>query len=126
LGFLLLAEGDWKQAGPLLQEALEMRRKQLGEKHPLVALSLANWGRVQQAKGDYSAAEKSLSQALDMLRETSGPESWNVAKVLSNLGLVRLDRGDYPALSAARDKLWKCGASWAVRSIQTSLHRSLM
>jgi tetratricopeptide (TPR) repeat protein len=102
LGFLLLAEGDWKQAAPLLQEALEMRRKQLGEKHPLVALSLANWGRVLQAKGDYSGAEKSLGQALDMLRETSGPESWNVAKVLSNLGLVRLDRGDYPGAGGLR------------------------
>jgi eukaryotic-like serine/threonine-protein kinase len=95
LGLILLMKGDWKQAAPFLQEALSIRRKQLGEKHPLVALSIVLWGRELQAKGDYAGAERFLREGLDILRQTSGPENWNVAKVLSYFSSLQLDRADY-------------------------------
>lgn len=53
LGTILLAEGDWRQAEPLLRNALTARQSQLGEKHPLVAISPTNLGRVSEAKGNY-------------------------------------------------------------------------
>jgi tetratricopeptide (TPR) repeat protein len=81
----------------LLAEALAIRRKALGEKHPLTADSFNNWGRVLQAKGDYAGAEKFFTQALGLIRQSSGPQSWEAAKILRNLGLLQLDRGNYAA-----------------------------
>ena len=94
---ILLDEGDWKQAQPLLWEALGTRQKQFGAEHPLIGTSLLDWGRVLQAKGDYKGAnyKEYLRQALDMERETVGPQNWRLKDVLDNLALLELDRGDY-------------------------------
>jgi tetratricopeptide (TPR) repeat protein len=95
LGWILLAKGNRKAAEPVLHEALEIRRKALGEKHPLFAASLANWARVLQAEGEYAQAEEGFRQALTIVQQANGPENWTVAKILSYQGLLRLDRGDF-------------------------------
>ncbi|HUB52170.1 MAG TPA: serine/threonine-protein kinase [Terracidiphilus sp.] len=95
LGAILVAEGDWRQAEPLLQNSLTTRQNELGEKHPLVAISLLNLGRLAEAKGDYKDAEKDFSEAGEMLNETIGPEGWNQEDVLESLSLLKLDQGDY-------------------------------
>jgi tetratricopeptide (TPR) repeat protein len=96
LGVILLAEGDWKRAEPLLREGLKLRQQHHGAKHPLVGTSLLNWGHVLQAKGELRGAEKCLHQAMDVLRETMGAESWRLKDVLDRFALLRLDRGDFP------------------------------
>ena len=96
LGYSLLAQGDWRQAQPVVWEALSVRKKQLGDKNPLVATTLATWGRVLQAKGDYAGADDYFQQGLEMVRETKGPESWDVAGLLGDFAMLQMDRGDYP------------------------------
>jgi len=95
LGVILLEKGDWRQAEPLLQNALTARENQFGNRHPLVAISLLNMGRVLQAKGDYQGATSYFNKASEMLRETIGEENWSMESVLANFSLLELDRGEY-------------------------------
>jgi eukaryotic-like serine/threonine-protein kinase len=96
LGLILLAEGHWKEAQPMLSEALAVRQEHLGAKNTLVAASLLQYGRVFQEKGDYAAAGTYFRQALDMLRETSGEQNWSVEEAFADFASLELDRGDYP------------------------------
>jgi eukaryotic-like serine/threonine-protein kinase len=106
LGIILLAEGDWKKAQPMLSEALAVRQEHLGTKNTLVAASFLHYGRVFQEKGDYAATETYFRQALDMLRESSGEQNWSVEEAYADFASLDLDRGDYSsAESYARQAL---------------------
>ena len=100
LGLILLAEGNDRDAEPLLQAALEARQKQLGERHPLVAVSLVNYGRALEAREDYTGAEANFTQAAEILRDTTGPASWNLENVLASFALLQMDRADYGGAEA--------------------------
>jgi eukaryotic-like serine/threonine-protein kinase len=106
LGVILLTEGDWNRAEPLLADALAIRRKHFGPRHPLVATTVLNWGRLLQAKKDYSGAADNFQLSLDVQLETIGRESWRVEAVYDNFARLQLDRRDYPrAESYARQAL---------------------
>jgi len=62
------ALGQLKAAAPLLQQALEIRRKAYGEKHPAVATSLSNLAALYYDMGDFTSAESCYLQALDIER----------------------------------------------------------
>jgi tetratricopeptide (TPR) repeat protein len=49
--------GDYAKAEPLLQEALEIRRRVLGSQHPDTAQSSNNLAELYEAMGDYAKAE---------------------------------------------------------------------
>ncbi|MEM7354601.1 MAG: serine/threonine-protein kinase [Acidobacteriota bacterium] len=88
------------QARPMLEEALRIRRGELGDDHPDVAESLNVLGGLSKAQGDYSLAERRHSQALDIYRRRLGRQSVKVAEVLNDLAMVRRSQGQYQEAEA--------------------------
>ena len=62
-------QGDYAKAEPLLQQALEIRKQTLGDKHPDYAHSLYDLARLYVASGQYDKAVPPARQALQIMRE---------------------------------------------------------
>jgi tetratricopeptide (TPR) repeat protein len=87
--------GDYGQAEPLFQKALEINQKQpipdqLGE-----AAYLNNLAMLLQDEGDYKNAETRFRQALAISTATLAPNDPRIALSLNNLGLVLYHLGRY-------------------------------
>lgn len=72
-------------ARPLLEQALAIRRKVLGEVHPTTAASLNNLGGLLKALGDYPGARAYLKQALAIALEVLGEEHPTTQTIFFNL-----------------------------------------
>jgi tetratricopeptide (TPR) repeat protein len=100
----LYQAGRYGEAEPLFQEALGIRREQLGDRHPLVALSLNNLAALYNNQGRYDEAEPLYQQSLELSRELLGDSPAetlrerhpDVAGSLFNLGALRYNQGRYP------------------------------
>jgi CHAT domain-containing protein/tetratricopeptide (TPR) repeat protein len=82
------ALGQYKAAAPLLQHALEIRRKAYGEKHPAVATSLSNLAALYYDMGDFTSAESCYLQALGIER---------TAQTIHNLAALYHAMGNFAA-----------------------------
>ena len=94
LGTLLYESGDYDAAEKLYVEAIAMKHRLLGEKHPEIAMTLGNLARVLQNKRDLAGAEARFREALAMQQQTLGDVHPDVANSLNNLAFVQYDRGD--------------------------------
>jgi tetratricopeptide (TPR) repeat protein len=94
LGTLLYEGGDYDAAEKLFIEAIAMKHRLLGDKHPEIALTLVNLARVLQNKGDLAGAEARFRDALAMQRLTLGDVHPDVATTLNDIAFVQYDRGD--------------------------------
>jgi tetratricopeptide (TPR) repeat protein len=75
----------------LYQQALEMRRRLLGEEHPDVATSLNNLAGLYESQGRYSEAEPLYQQALEIYERQLGvnhPYTVTCRKNFENLRLA--------------------------------------
>jgi CHAT domain-containing protein/tetratricopeptide (TPR) repeat protein len=86
--------GDYTKAEPLYQQALDIRKKVLGDHHPDYASSLNNIGEIYHDMGDYTKAEPLYQQALDIRKKVLGDHP-KVAVVMTNLASLYHDMGDY-------------------------------
>ncbi|WFE73598.1 tetratricopeptide repeat protein [Roseinatronobacter sp. S2] len=87
----LVDEGRYGQAEPLFREALEIRRKTLGNRHPAVGQNLNNLAGLLRATGRFVEAEPMYREALAIGRETLGDRHPDVATWLNNLaGLLHV------------------------------------
>ncbi len=77
------------------QQALEIRKEVLGEKHPDYATSLNNLAIYYSDLGDYSKAIELGKQALEVNREVLGEKHPDYATSLNNLANYYSDLGDY-------------------------------
>jgi tetratricopeptide (TPR) repeat protein len=102
LGGLLQAQGDLIGARPYHEQALAIRRKTLGEQHPLTAQSLNNLGSLLYAQGDLREARFSFEQALAISKQMLGEQHPNVAVSIWWLGMILARSGDK---EGARDHL---------------------
>jgi len=100
--------GNNAAAEPLLRQALEIRRKSLGEKHPSFAKSLNNLAELYISRGDYPAAESLLRQALEIKRTDLGEEHPSFATSLNNLATLYDAMGDYAAAEPFLHALFRC------------------
>jgi CHAT domain-containing protein len=91
----LYEAGRYQDAEPLYQQALAIRRQQLGEDHPDVAASLNNLALLYTDQGRYREAEPLYQQALAILREQFGQNHPDVATSLNNLAGLYIDQGRY-------------------------------
>src|SRR5262249_2836619 len=66
---LLVAAGRYEEAEPLLQEALQMRRRLLGPGHFDVARTLTDLGEIYLTWGDYDKAEACHREQVQILRK---------------------------------------------------------
>ena len=94
LASILMLRGNLFEAKATYGEILQQRLKNLGERHPNVAVTLRNLATVHYLAGRFDEAESLLLKALDIRIEAFGPESAAVATVLASLGRVEQGRGD--------------------------------
>ena len=97
IGVAYLNLGLYGEALPLLEAALENRRRVLGAEAPEVAESLHNLGWLRYRKGDLRAAEPVIREALALRRRVLGAEAPEVAESLDVLGTLLRAKGDYAA-----------------------------
>ncbi len=88
-GYYLNERGRYSEAEPLYQQALEMRKRLLGDEHPDVALSLNNLAGLYDSQGRYSEAEPLYQQSLQIFEQTLGTEHPNTITVRNNLESLR-------------------------------------
>ena len=91
LAGLLSFAGEFDRAATTHQEALVLRRRSLGPRHPLTARSLHNLGWVEQLRGRSAEARKNLGLALEIREEIFGrdhPEALKSAMLLNQARLL--------------------------------------
>ena len=94
LASILFNGGDYRAAIPIAEEALQVRRKLLGEKHPDVATSLADLGTMRLANKESGPAETLLRESLAIRREVSPPNDPKLPVVLNNMAFILREKGD--------------------------------
>ncbi|MBI3272856.1 MAG: tetratricopeptide repeat protein [Planctomycetes bacterium] len=110
-GALLLSKalrraGRARAAAGLLDRALEIRRRLLGEGHPYVGFCEHQLGEACLESGDFDGARKHLSRALEILERALGPAHPCVSVELSALATVEIISGqEAQALSLAQRAL---------------------
>jgi tetratricopeptide (TPR) repeat protein len=92
LGQVLLEEGDWRQAEPVLRESLALWSKQSKTCPPT---GMSNWARVLQAQGQYNNARQYFERALTITQQAPNVDAYKTTKVLSKYALLEFDSGHY-------------------------------
>lgn len=85
-GAILSQEGGGAKAVPYFQEALEVRRRNLGEDHPEVAGALLLLAGVHRELGEYSESIRLAQQAHDVVLKAEGPDHPHMAYPLREIG----------------------------------------
>ena len=85
--------GLYDSALPLLEEALALRREQLGDHHPEVATSLVHLAKVRRLEGYFDEARPLFRQALDIFEHSLGPDHPGLVPTLNGLGATAWAQG---------------------------------
>ncbi|TAE19971.1 MAG: tetratricopeptide repeat protein [Bacteroidetes bacterium] len=94
IGFLYVTSSDYAKALPLFEQALQIRKKNLGEKHPHTALSLNNIALLYQNQGHYAKALPLYEQALQIRKEVLGEKHPDTAQSLNNIATLYYNQGN--------------------------------
>lgn len=84
-----------EKAEKVLNLALEIRKKNLGDNHPDTVISMDNLANLFYEKGLYALAEPLYLTAMEISEKIFGKEHEEVATNLNNLGNLYLDLGKY-------------------------------
>jgi serine/threonine protein kinase len=106
MGRVYTSLGLYDQARLLLQDALAIRRRTLGEQHPEVAESLDDLGSLQFEIGNLGEAERLLRDALALRRRTLGDEHLDTATTENHLAMA-LRRKETPEANAEVEQLYR-------------------
>ncbi len=94
IGTALMHQGDDERAGRLLREALQVRRKELGEDNALVATTLVELGVLRQ-RYDLAEGERYLREAVRIREKVLGPNDRWLANSLADLADIKRQQNDY-------------------------------
>ena len=86
IGSIYTRLGVFEEAEPLLSDALDRRRSQLGNSHPLVADTWHEWATLHYTQGDLKTAEAALLE--EMKIRTSEGDLAPLAQALHLKGLI--------------------------------------
>ena len=102
MGLLLQAQAKFTEAEPYFREALDARRRVLGDEHPATLFSINHMGVFHHSWGKPTEAEPYLREALQTSRRVLGNEHRqtltrinNVGFLLQSQGVDRRVRGDW-------------------------------
>jgi tetratricopeptide (TPR) repeat protein len=96
IGRVYRSLGLYEPSGPLLEQALRMRERELGTEHPDVAESLHELALLYWDQGEYHAKAESLSRRTIAIREQAlGPDHSSTASSLSLLAALYVRQGQY-------------------------------
>jgi tetratricopeptide (TPR) repeat protein len=91
----LYQQGKYNEAILLAEQALAIRKQQLGDNHPLTAQSLNNLALLYRVQGRYSEAEPLYKQALAIRKQQLGDNHPDTAASLNNLAALYQSQGRY-------------------------------
>jgi TonB family protein len=91
---LLYGQGKFNEALPLARRALEIREKQLGPEHELVAVALKNLASLYLARKQYDDAVKLYQRTLSVYEKVFGPDDPKTADIFDSLGWSSYGAGD--------------------------------
>jgi CHAT domain-containing protein/Tfp pilus assembly protein PilF len=91
----LYEKGRSREAVPLAERALALRKQVLGDKHPAYATSLNNLAALYWAMGDYAKAEPLCRQASAICKQALGDKHPDYATSLNNLAALYDSMGDH-------------------------------
>ncbi len=94
LGVLATEEGNYEEAGALLERSLAAHERALGPEHPGVATTLGSLVGLAGMQGKYKEARAYVERALEISERVLGPNHPEVGLSLSNLGSLGLVEGD--------------------------------
>lgn len=94
-GTYLRERGQYKEAEPLLKQALAIFERTVEPEHPDVASCLNDLATLYWNQGKYAQAEPLFRQALLIREKTLGSEHPDVATSLNDLALLYWDQGKY-------------------------------
>gem|GEM_PF-4753236 len=94
LGYILLAEGNWQAAEPVLAENRALSEKVLAPGNLARAAIAINEARALEAGGEYAQAAKIYQAQSVVLAQQKASDSWTGAKLLMAEAWLALDTGD--------------------------------
>ena len=97
LGVLYSDMGDYKASEIYYMQAIEIRRKTLGEENPDYVQSLNNLGVLYSDMGDYKSSQIYYKQVLEIFNQVLGSEHPDYVHILNNIGVLNYNLGDYKA-----------------------------
>ena len=90
LGCAIQAAGYYSVPEPLFRQALEIRKKALGDEHPGTATSLNDLASLLHDQGKLTEAEPLYRQALEIRKKALGDEHPDTATSLNDLSLIHI------------------------------------
>jgi CHAT domain-containing protein len=94
LGDLYNEAEDYARAEPLLNEAVTIVERTLGD-HPRLAMCLMDLSGLYMRRGDYANALTLLQRANDINERTISPDEYNFIAVVHDIGDVYIRMGEY-------------------------------
>lgn len=94
-GLYLYERGRYKEAEPLLKQALTTCEQQFGMDHPITAMVLNSLALLYERQGRYTEAEPLLIRALETYEQYLGAEHPETANNLNNLAGLYQSQGRY-------------------------------
>jgi tetratricopeptide (TPR) repeat protein len=95
LGWFYILKGNFIRAGPILQEAIIVRERELGANHPDTLTSISNLASVLRRQGRYEEAESMNRRALKGYEKELGANHPDTLTSVGNLALVLQRQGRY-------------------------------
>ena len=95
IGVVYRLLGLYKESEALLTEALDTRRRALGDRHADVAATLDNLGQVARERNQYERSVGQHREALAIRRAVLGARDPNIGHSLNNLALALREWGKY-------------------------------
>ncbi|QSE95884.1 CHAT domain-containing protein [Fulvivirga lutea] len=88
LGLLYSTMGRFTKAFEFTNQALELRKENLGESSLAYGVSLNNLAVLQNETGSYNESESNITKAISVIESTSGKESMQTAIALNNKAML--------------------------------------
>jgi tetratricopeptide (TPR) repeat protein len=90
-----MGKKDFEASEAILRETLALRRKSLGNRHPRVATTTLQLGRVLMMRGRADQAEPFLRETVAIREEVLAPDNWYIAYAQVELGICLMHLGRY-------------------------------